>query len=426
MPEGADAKNQSEFTGTASTWPANEPGPANESGDLAGTSARLRKSDEAAGFELNADFVQFSQRNDIFNRAQWDDSVKSPHTKAFFRSQMDPKPRTGDGFTLWDFALSNASWTVAHDYAARGRAKGLREGFQDPFQVAMPVSAEKVVLPAKDELTARIKRAVKFFGGDIVGITEYDERWLYSYAADAGSRTCDDKPNQDFTGMKSVIVIGHAMDYDLVRSYPSALASAATGREYSHEAAIVNMVAAFIRGIGFNAVGTSNDTALTIPYAIKAGLGEYGRNQMVITEEFGSRIRFSKIFTDLELAFDQPKRFGVREYCDQCTVCADACPPKALPFGPPAFTTLNRSTVKGVKKWSADCEKCFGFWPKMKIDCAICMRVCPYNRDYTKPLSRMMRRLMGSPLRGVARWLNRKLDHGNRIAPKEWWAQGTK
>ena len=32
---------------------------------------------------------------------------------------------------------------------------------------------------------------------------------------------------------------------------------------------------------------------------IQAGLGEYGRNQMVITPEFGPRVRFSKIITNI-------------------------------------------------------------------------------------------------------------------------------
>ena len=51
-----------------------------------------------------------------------------------------------------------------------------------------------------------------------------------------------------------VIVLGHEMDQDLVRTYPSALGGAATGREYSHEAAIVMQVAAYIRSLGYQAV----------------------------------------------------------------------------------------------------------------------------------------------------------------------------
>jgi epoxyqueuosine reductase QueG len=91
------------------------------------------------------------------------------------------------------------------------------------------------------------------------------------------------------------------MDRELVRSYPSALAGAATGREYSHEAAIVMQLAAYIRNLGYQAVASMNDTGLVIPMAVQAGLGEYARNQLVITPEFGPRLRFSKIFTDMPL-----------------------------------------------------------------------------------------------------------------------------
>jgi hypothetical protein len=98
------------------------------------------------------------------------------------------------------------------------------------------------------------------------------------------------------------------MEAGLVATYPSALAGAATGREYSHEAAVALQMAAFIRNLGYEAVASMNDTALVIPYAVQAGLGEYARNQLVITPEVGPRLRFSKIFTDLPLAHDGPKR----------------------------------------------------------------------------------------------------------------------
>jgi epoxyqueuosine reductase len=93
------------------------------------------------------------------------------------------------------------------------------------------------------------------------------------------SATANDLPD----GMTHVIVMGHAMDFDLVETYPSALAGAATGIEYSHEAAICIQLASYIRNLGYAAHASMNDTALVIPYAIKAGLGEYGRNQMVLT-----------------------------------------------------------------------------------------------------------------------------------------------
>lgn len=401
-------------------WPANRPPDDRESW------ARFRDSDTEAGFVIGEDFERFSQRDEIFNRAWWDEKVMSDDVVAFYSQHQRPDPRKGDGFTQWDYALLNSAWSVARDYALRGHAEGRRPGFLDPFTPFMPLAEERADLPDLDQRTERIKQVARFLGADLVGIAEYDERWTYTAASDISSPTRDEKPNEVPDGMVSVIVLAHGMDHELVKSYPSALAAAATGREYSREAAIVSSLASFIRSLGYEALATSNDTALTIPYAIKAGMGEYGRNQMVITPEFGPRVRFSKVITSLPLRFDKPRRFGVTEFCNICRKCADACPPKALPLGPPTSVGPNRSTIKGVTKWSADCEKCFAYWTKMRADCAICMRVCPYNLDYTKLTSRLIRRMMGTRLRPLMLWLNGRSKQGARRAPKDWWKLGNR
>jgi epoxyqueuosine reductase len=399
-------------------WPANS-----EMGNPV-TWQQFAESDKEAGFEILDTFERFSQHDDIFNRAWWDEKMMSPDVYAFYDSQRNPKPRRGEGFTQWDFALVNSAWSVARDYAMRGlRTSGIREGFLDPFKSFLPKAATKADLPDPADTAARVKQVARFLGADLVGITQYDPRWIYTHSADATSKTRDEKPNPMPDGMTSVIVLGHEMDEGLVKSYPSALAAASTGREYSREAAIVSSLASFIQALGYEAVGSSNDTGIIIPLAIKAGMGEYGRNQMIITPEFGPRIRFSKVFTNLPLVHDKPRKFGARQYCDICDKCAKACPPKALPFGPPTEAGPNRSTIKGVRKWSADCEKCFNFWIKMKIDCAICMRVCPYNRDYSKLPARLLRWLMGSRWRKLALWINNRSNHGERRSPSSWWAR---
>jgi reductive dehalogenase len=262
-----------------------------------------------------------------------------------------------------------------------------------------------------------VKHIAKFFGADLCGVTNYDERWLYESRVD--TRDMSDATNNLPQGLTSVIVMGHQMEEDLVATYPSALAGAATGREYSHEATIVMQVAAYIRNLGYEAVASMNDTALVIPYAIKAGLGEYARNQLVITPEFGPRLRFSKIFTNIPLAHDAAKPLGVRAFCDICTACADACPVKALPYGSPTDIQPNISAIKGVRKWTSDAEKCFGFWASLASDCAICMRVCPFNRDFTKWRHRLWLKLALSPLRNIALRLAKK--HGARKKPSDWW-----
>ncbi|MFC3616039.1 4Fe-4S double cluster binding domain-containing protein [Lutimaribacter marinistellae] len=377
-----------------------------------------RPEDKAAGIEVTEDFERFSQRNDVFSRAMWDDRVRTTRSDAFFASyRMEATPRRGDGFSQRDFALRNAAWLISDMVSERSASEGRREGFQSPITVDTPVAPVKAEIDDTTRMTAEIKKVARFFGADLCGVTDMDERWLYTGRVD--TRDMTEVPLGLPEGLSSVIVLGHEMEHELVATYPSALAGAATGREYSHEAAIVMQLAAYIRNLGYEAIPSMNDTGLVIPYAVKAGLGEYARNQMVITPEFGPRLRFSKIFTNLPLSHDVPRPLGVRAFCDICTRCADACPVKALPYGPPSTDVPNLSAIRGVRKWTSDAEKCFGFWAKLATDCAICMRVCPFNRDFSKLRDKIWMKLALSPLRKLALRLSR--GHGARLKPSDWW-----
>lgn len=384
------------------------------------TPQHLHHSDLEAGFDISPDFERFNQMNDVFARAFWDDSVRSADTDAFFASyRMEAAPRRGEGFNQRDFALRNASWLISDIISNRAAVDGLREGFQGAIRNDTPVAAHRVALSDPQVEAVEIKRIASLFGADLCGITYLDMRWHYTQRPDTRDMTPVDDPLPD--GLTHVIVMGHAMDADLVETYPSALAGAATGREYSHEAAIVMQMAAYIRNLGFEAVASMNDTALVVPYAIKAGLGEYGRNQMVLTPEFGPRVRFSKIFTNMPLAVNVPRQLGMTSYCEICTKCADTCPPKALPTGAPTRGTDSPSTIKGVRKWSANCEKCFGYWAKLRSDCAICMRVCPFNAPRDTLANRLWVRLATSRWRQIAKWIDDRRGERPRLKPREWW-----
>ena len=377
------------------------------------------RNDPAAGIETTPEFERFSQKNDIFTRAFWDKTVQTQKTDSFFASyRMEAIPRRGDGFSQKDFALRNASWLISDIMADRFSSDGRREGFQAPLSNDTPIADQKVKFKSPAQASSDIKKVASFFGADLSGITTPDDRWLYSKRVDA--RDMSEKDIGLPEGITHVIVLGHEMDYEMVKTYPSALGGAATGREYSHEAAVVMQVAAYIRNLGYSAVASMNDTGLVIPMAVQAGLGEYARNQLVITPEYGPRLRFSKIFTDMPLEIDQPKRPGVAKFCDICTKCVDACPVKALPSGAPKVSE-DISTIKGVKKWSSDAKKCFSFWASLSSDCAICMRVCPFNRDFTQTRHKLWLKLALSPLRRLALWLDRK--RGGRLKPGEWWSR---
>ena len=377
-------------------------------------------SDKNAGFVVSEDFERFNQLNDMFTRAFWDDTVRSPDTDAFFdghRSQ--PLPRKSIGFRQKDFALRNASWSVSDTFSNRASSKGKREGFQSLMENETPIAETKLSIEDKYEFTSELKKVGKLFGANLIGITTIDERWHYSHRVDTRDFTAAE--NDLPSNYSHVIVMGHSMKKELVDMYPAAVAGAATGLEYSREAAIVTQMTSYIRSLGYNAIGSMNDTALAIPYAIKAGLGEYARNQLVITREFGPRVRFSKIFTDLPLNIDSPVKYGISDYCNVCTKCSDACPPKALPYGAPSLKTLNRSTIKGVKKWSADAEKCFGYWAKIKTDCAICMRVCPFNREFSGFKAKLFWQLATGRFRKIALWWENKMGIAKQVKPDGWW-----
>ncbi len=378
--------------------------------------------DAAAGFDIREDFERFHQKQDVFSRSFWDDEVRTGRSELFYETYRTPLKKWKDvhGFTQRDYAIRNASWHLPDIFAELKQDQDRREGFLDEFTVLRDGPETRVIVEDPVAQAREVKHVAKTFGADLIGITARDERWIY---ASKYSRVQDGmKPQELPDGLSNVIVIAQAMDHDLIRTVPSALSGTATGIGYSKDTVVLLALAQYIKNLGYRAVPSMNDTALAIPYALKAGLGEYGRHGLLITEEFGPRVRLGKIFTDLPLSHDQPKTFGVKEFCDSCRACTDACPAKAIPGGAPTTDRHNQSNLKGVHKWSVDGVKCFKFWANQNSDCSICVRVCPYNRDYTKARNRAWRRLAGTALRGLMLRIDRWSGRGERLAPERWWA----
>ena len=140
------------------------------------------------------------------------------------------------------------------------------------------------------------------------------------------------------------------------------------------------LLAQFIRGLGYQAIPSGNDTACSIPMAIDAGLGEIARNGLLITPQYGPRVRLAKVFTDLPLVPDAPIQFGVWEFCRTCKKCALKCPSKSIPLGDASAEPRNISTRPGVTKWSINAETCLAWWAANGSDCSNCIRVCPFNK----------------------------------------------
>jgi epoxyqueuosine reductase len=120
-------------------------------------------------------------------------------------------------------------------------------------------------------------------------------------------------------------------------------------------------------------------------WAVKAGIGFWGKNCCVISPTMGSFFNICLLLTDLNLplnAFGNESghpnmgRSNDKENCGNCTKCIDACPGNALtPF------SLNHkkcvSYISSKKGPLTDEEqKIMGRWV---YGCDICQRVCPFN-----------------------------------------------
>lgn len=85
--------------------------------------------------------------------------------------------------------------------------------------------------------------------------------------------------------------------------------------------------------------------------AVRAGLGEFGLNNIVITPQYGPRVRFNSVITEAELA---PSPLLEKKVClgEKCSLCVKACSgpislrlgfkPEAVWYDTPAQTDIPR------------------------------------------------------------------------------------
>lgn len=105
-----------------------------------------------------------------------------------------------------------------------------------------------------------------------------------------------------------------------------------------------------------------------------AGLGWIGPSCLLITPEFGPRVRWVTVLTDATLETGSP----VQNRCGDCTQCVDACPPKAFTgraFSPDEPRDL-RFKVRRCMDYRAHLHKKV---TGAKV-CGMCVYICPYGR----------------------------------------------
>ena len=194
---------------------------------------------------------------------------------------------------------------------------------------------------------------------DKVGVTKFNPIWCFE-----GNEI----------KFKFIVILGFKHKYENIKQSPKPEGGLEVMRQYKRAAFAAKHFANWLRKNGWDAeplTGPMSGKITMIPPAIEAGFGELGKHGSIINPEFGSSFRLSAVLTDCPLPLTSIKNHDIDSFCINCKVCENACPPEAI------FN--EKKTVRGVKKWYVDFDKCLPFFNEHQ-GCGICIAVCPWSR----------------------------------------------
>ncbi len=307
------------------------------------------------------------------------------------------------GYSLVDYAFKDAASTYT--------GRGMNTGYYSWSPLGVTHKPE--VIPrweaSPEEASKVVTKAARFYGAYDVGFCELDRRWIYTHVSDGRPIVFEDVEEGYLNDEKVVIPNSHRWVVALLvpmefieNSYAPTPIEVTSNMGYSRMHVLAGTVAEFIRGLGWHAIPCGNDTALSVPIAIQAGLGHMGRMGRLITWGRGPLVRICKVFTDLPLAPSPLAPGGIIEYCEVCEKCARECPSESIPRGPRTYEGPKESNNNGVLKWYCDEDSCLKYWYEVGTGCSICFRCCSFTKR-------------DNALHGAVKWFIRNIPQLNRL-----------
>ena len=224
----------------------------------------------------------------------------------------------------------------------------------------------------------RFKARVRDFGADLVGIAALDPF--------RGERTLPSDLLDPFTRAVSIAV-----------RVPLAVFGTVTDRPSPHYASVYMTVNRFLDEIALKTATLLQDRgfrALPVPasqildkgswrgalshkaVARMAGLGWQGKSLLLVTREYGPRVRLVTVLTDAPLPADRP----MRNRCGVCTACRDACPAEAIKGVPTASRYRGRDEALVFDRCRVKLTEAFAALPDVGVPiCGVCIKVCPFG-----------------------------------------------
>lgn len=211
-------------------------------------------------------------------------------------------------------------------------------------------------------LTEEIKNYCKKIGVDVVG---FANPALFERYPE------ENRPQAYIEDSKTVIVIGFYL-YDIILDAWSHKEGESMWKRQFADAVVeqfCNRIRRFLLKKGFNSRVIPYSPGLFLKEAAAlAGIGPIGKNNLLITDEFGSQVRLRAIVSNAPLICGEP--ITKSEYCKECNICIDSCPSKALSNGKYVKEKCREYLINHRRKLS---EHVF-------IDCNVCIESCPVGK----------------------------------------------
>jgi len=241
------------------------------------------------------------------------------------------------------------------------------------------VNAKQVPVTDGAAMTRHIKAVARYMGADVVAIARAHPAFMYSgsryvqdgMAADAYEESTPEGLVRKFP---YIIVATTAWDYDKLQAHRHYIGDAAYHVSQIKGHMILKALEGYIKELGYAALrGVVTPQAA----AVASGVGELGRNGLIINKTYGARIHMpDPILTDLPLVPDEPVDIGVEDFCKVCRKCAVNCPTNSITFG-------DKVAFNGVEKYKINWLTCYKLRPYVHdqwTSCLTCATVCPFTK----------------------------------------------
>jgi epoxyqueuosine reductase len=216
--------------------------------------------------------------------------------------------------------------------------------------------------PSPEVLTSMVKAVGLKAGLSAIGITEYDPKYRFSDYAER---------DEEATHARVVVCVLEE-NYAGMQSTPSIRHDNSTLHCISDLMKMQRKIGRVLNQSGYRChIHDYEGGAVTVPYAVQAGLGQLGLNGVLLTPAAGPRVRLAIISTDAPLVIDRPVDYGIPRICDNCRVCVRNCPARAL--------SARRRSFRGVEKAKVNAQRCLPVVASAH-GCGICLKVCPIQR----------------------------------------------